>query len=207
MNTLGIDLSLNATGLAMLSVGEANPPVLPQWAGAPFCVQEGQGEVYQGVTVPSDGLGVLERWEAVLCAILAYAHHAHEIMIEGYAFSSNSAYSHATAEIGGIVRYHLRKLGFVPLEIPPTSLKKFLVGKGNAKKPEMLAAVYRRYGVKLYDDNMADAYGLAKMGQAMQVPAEYLDRVQREAIGAIKYPVQKLRKVRMPKLKLEQLAL
>jgi Holliday junction resolvasome RuvABC endonuclease subunit len=48
-----------------------------------------------------------------------------------------------------------------PLQVPPSTLKKYVTGKGNAKKQEMLLSVYKRWGVDLSDDNAADAYGLA----------------------------------------------
>ena len=46
--------------------------------------------------------------------------------------------------------------------IPPNTLKKFITGKGNAKKELMLLKVYKRWGVEFNDNNMADAYSLAK---------------------------------------------
>ena len=47
--------------------------------------------------------------------------------------------------------------------IPPKSLKLFHCGKGDAKKDEVLDLVEQTLGVRFKDDNIADAYGLARM--------------------------------------------
>ncbi len=46
--------------------------------------------------------------------------------------------------------------------IAPTSLKKFITGAGNAKKELMLLNIYKKYGCSFNDDNIADAYALAR---------------------------------------------
>ena len=53
------------------------------------------------------------------------------------------------------------------MEVAPTSLKKFVTGKGNAKKDLMLLSVYKRWGFDTTNDNKADAYGLAQFGRAL----------------------------------------
>jgi Holliday junction resolvasome RuvABC endonuclease subunit len=76
---------------------------------------------------------------------------------------------HAIGEGGGVTKlalYHLLgdgKRGF-PTLVAPTALKKFVTGRGNAKKNEILLAVYRKWGVEFANDDMADAYSLARMG-------------------------------------------
>ncbi len=46
--------------------------------------------------------------------------------------------------------------------IAPGTLKKFVTGDGRAKKDLMLLKVYKKWGVEFSDDNLADAYGLAR---------------------------------------------
>lgn len=205
MNVLGIDLSLNATGLAMISIDESFPPLLE--FGKKFTVHHfGNGDAYQGcLAVPAKDSGTLERWESMLSPIMAYAQHAHQVQIEGYSFASNMQYARALTEFGGIVRYHLRKIGHVPIEVAPTSLKKFVTGSGRAEKADMLYAVAVNFGVQLTDHNMADAFGLAKIGVALQLSdRQILDfpANQREVIQAIKHPPIKVKKTASPKLKL-----
>ena len=49
--------------------------------------------------------------------------------------------------------------------IAPGTLKKFVCGKGkgHAKKNLMLLKVYKNWGIEFDDDNLADAYSLARM--------------------------------------------
>jgi len=206
MNVLGIDLSLNGTGLAMLSIDEA-PPTLPRLPAYPSKAQELAGILYQGVCISPVPAGVLQRWEAITAMVLAWAQHAHTVVIEGYSFGSNLQFATAIRELGGIVRYQLRKIGHTPVEVAPTSLKKFATGKGFAEKGQVIAAVAHRFGLELTDDNMADAFVLAKIGEALvmsDLDNARLPYHQREVIGAIKYPTEKVRKVRAPKLKFQK---
>lgn len=50
-----------------------------------------------------------------------------------------------------------------PLRVPPATLKKYVTGKGNSKKQEMLLGVYKNFGVEFADDNAADSYSLSRL--------------------------------------------
>ena len=50
-----------------------------------------------------------------------------------------------------------------PLKVPPSTLKKYATGRGNAKKIEVVLSVYKHFGKEFKDDNEADAYVLAKI--------------------------------------------
>lgn len=52
-----------------------------------------------------------------------------------------------------------------PLKVPPSTLKKYATGRGNAKKVEVVLAVYKHWGKEIRDDNEADAYALARIAQ------------------------------------------
>lgn len=58
------------------------------------------------------------------------------------------------------------------LSVAPTMLKSFLTGKSSSHKSEVLAEVNSRWGVDASNDDEADAYGLAKFGQAMVLDEE-----------------------------------
>ena len=93
------------------------------------------------------------------------------VAIEGYSFGSFSG-RERLGEWGGVLRLALYRAGFKYVEVPPTSLKKFVTGKGNAKKNTMLMAVYKKWGVECADDNQGDAYSLAQFirtGQTVPV--------------------------------------
>jgi Holliday junction resolvasome RuvABC endonuclease subunit len=65
---------------------------------------------------------------------------------------------------------------------PPTVLKKFVSNNAHADKAAMKDAVHMRWGLKLDDDNLADAYGLARYGLGLLDPSSFRTRKQREAL-------------------------
>jgi hypothetical protein len=70
-----------------------------------------------------------------------------------------------------------------PLLVPPMTLKKFISGKGNAKKDEIMLQIYKRYGVEINENNAADAYGLAR------IAAEFvIDSVEKDIIVKLRDP-------------------
>ncbi len=65
-----------------------------------------------------------------------------------------------------IVRLWLFNTRRKTLVVPPSTLKKFVTGKGNGQKNLMLREVSHRWGVEAADDNQADAVALAEFGRA-----------------------------------------
>lgn len=89
------------------------------------------------------------------------------IAMEGYAFGSQMA--NMLGELGGAVKLTINYYGVtpeteIPLIVPPTSLKKYITGKGTkVQKNQVLLLVYKKWGVEFEDDNAADSYGLARL--------------------------------------------
>ena len=84
------------------------------------------------------------------------------IAMEGYAMG-RTFNREKLGELGGIVKLaHSTVFGTDPTVVPPTSLKKFITGKGNANKKEVIAAVQSKWQSDIKNDNVADAYGLAQ---------------------------------------------
>lgn len=50
-----------------------------------------------------------------------------------------------------------------PMAVPPTTLKKYVTGSGNASKSVIMMSLLKRYGVEIPDDNAADAYALSSI--------------------------------------------
>jgi len=90
------------------------------------------------------------------------------VVMEGYSFGSNQSRSHSLGELGGILKLavseHTKTHPCTLYIVPPTTLKKFVTGKGNSKKQEMLMHIYKRWSLEFSDDNMADAFALAMIG-------------------------------------------
>lgn len=85
-----------------------------------------------------------------------------DVAIEGYAFGSQM--SNMLGELGGMVKITLKKdFDIYPVIVPPTSLKKYVTGKGNTQKNQMLMHVFKKWGLEFTDDNAADSYALAHL--------------------------------------------
>lgn len=87
--------------------------------------------------------------------------------MEGYAYGAQMA--HMAGELGGVVKLTLldhleHRYGAYPYIIPPTTLKKYVTGKGTGiQKNQILLHVFKKWGVEFTDDNAADSYSLAHL--------------------------------------------
>lgn len=96
-------------------------------------------------------------------------YHAKSVTVamEGYAFGTTMA--HMLGELGAIVKLTCYNEldgyeGKYPYIIPPTTLKKYITGKGTGvQKNQILLNVYKKWGVEFNDDNAADSYALAML--------------------------------------------
>ena len=111
------------------------------------------------------------------------------VVMEGYAFSRQMG--HALGECGAATKLALiSALGYAkPVAYPtiPTTqqVKKFCTSNGNAKKDDMKLHVYKKWGVEVSDDNLADAYTMARMAAAIELP-EHMDyQYERQVIGVL----------------------
>jgi crossover junction endodeoxyribonuclease RuvC len=90
-----------------------------------------------------------------------------KVALEGYAYGSKTA--NLAGELGGMIKLMLFDLypdteeAQYPLIVPPTSLKKYVTGKGRVEKNQILLSVYKKWDVEFTDDNAADSYGLARL--------------------------------------------
>jgi len=87
----------------------------------------------------------------------------HSVCIEGPSFSSNGQFILQMGALHYYLRLFLLKQNINYKIIAPGTLKKFVSGDGRAKKDLMLLKVYKKWGVEFDDDNLADAYGLARL--------------------------------------------
>ena len=107
-----------------------------------------------------------------------------KIIIEGYGFTRTQNLI-PLIEIGTVMRYNLWTDGYNYIDVPPTSLKKFVTGKGNVKKEQMLKEVYKRFQIDCDTADEADAVGLAYFGMALdnklhiQLPKAHLEALKK----------------------------
>jgi len=145
----------------------------PSLTGTAVCTLDTSDDTIINVTtfkVPKGIIGIIRlNWLSNALNSNLKKHNPKEIFIEGYSFMSKGRSVFSLGELGGIFRIILAKHWGGYYEMPPTSLKKFVTGKGNAKKQVMLEQTFRKFGMgseTLTDDNQVDAYGLARFGSA-----------------------------------------
>lgn len=162
---MGLDLSLTGTGVVILD--RAGSPVHAETISCKFQGMERLAFIRGSVA------SLLSRHSPLLTCV------------EGYSFSSRQSHAHALGELGGVIRLLLHRNGFIYHDIPPSTLKKFVTGKGNAMKDEVMMNVYKRWGFEAKDNNQADAYGLARISLALEDEDDKLIAPQREVIKAL----------------------
>lgn len=92
----------------------------------------------------------------------------HDVALEGTVV--NSASASVLGELSGAVKLELRSHGIYPLQVPPMSLKKFVLGASvRQQKSHMMMATLKRYFVEIPDDNAVDAYGLSRIARGMPI--------------------------------------
>jgi Holliday junction resolvasome RuvABC endonuclease subunit len=148
MRILALDLSLSGTGWAI-------------W----------NGTLMYGTLSPK--LTSFARLDAIRRMCIEMAEGADLVVMEDLAFSRNMG---GTAERHGlayIIRLALWRPKIPFVLVAPTSLKKFVTGKGNAEKNIVIREVYRRFkdhegfAVDVKNDNEADSVGLLFIGRAL----------------------------------------
>lgn len=108
-------------------------------------------------------------------------------VIEGLAFAARN--TTALVQLSGLnylTRTMLFNLG-VPFAIcATTSLKKFLTQKGNSPKDHIALEIYKRYGLTILQNDKADSFGLAALGQAvLGKPIKKPTKIEQEVIALI----------------------
>ncbi len=171
---VGIDLSLTATGIA-----------------------ESDGQTRTIRTGPGDHLAdqhdrlafiVREVWASVVVATKPQT--ADLVVIEGPSYNSTGAGSWDRAGLWWLVVASLLDEGVPVAVVPPSVLKRYATGKGNATKADMRMAMFKRTGLDERDDNRVDAWWLRAMGldHLGHAPVE-LPQAQRDGLAKVAWPV------------------
>jgi crossover junction endodeoxyribonuclease RuvC len=85
------------------------------------------------------------------------------VYIEGLSYSSRGLFTLQMGALNYFIRIFCRKNKINYKIISPNELKRFVTGKGQCKKELILLKTYKKWGIEFYDNNLADAYGLARM--------------------------------------------
>lgn len=151
---IGVDLSLTGTAICVLDYKSANI----------ISVQTIDTKKHTGI----ERIALIKK--SLLDCVVKHssAPVKRAIFVEGYSFGSKGRGVYNLGELGGCCRLLFAGYCGGYWDVPPTSLKKFITGKGNVNKNVMLEKIYRKYGIGseiLRDDNQVDSYGLARMGR------------------------------------------
>lgn len=167
MISLGIDLSLTGTGIVKLKDGK----MINQYLIKTKPTYDNVSELKRLMKIRDD-----IDMSSVDIAV-----------IEGLAFAVRN--STALVQLSGLnylvrERLYEEKIPFVL--VAPTSLKKFATNKGNCQKDEVMLACYKRWHVTFKDNNISDAYILARIGEALLNDEVKLTSIQEEVITLLK---------------------
>ncbi len=170
---VGLDLSLTATGVA-----------------------ESDGKTRTIRTGPGDNLADQhDRLSRIVDEARKYVitwpadERVHLVVIEGPSYSSTGAGSWDRAGLWWLVVSSLLCDGTPIAIVPPTVLKRYATGKGNATKADMRMALYQRAGIDCRDDNQVDAHWLRSMGMRwLGHPIEQLPDSQLTAMEKVQWP-------------------
>lgn len=112
------------------------------------------------------------------------------VAVEGLAVHGRG-HGMAAAQVMGAVKVALLNLGVPYVEVPPSTLKKYATGKGNADKTAMAIAALKRAGREFDDDNQCDAFLLRAAGMhALGHPVFEVPKAQSDALAKVKWPCE-----------------
>ena len=157
---VGLDISLNATGLC-LAHGDPRSQVGNSLDVDSVVIRTGKDlRGPERLSVVSADV-----WDWLQARQPARAGDLY--VTEGYAFSRQQA--HSLGEIGGCIRKRIWESGGNLIVIPPSTLKKYLTGKGAGDKNIVMKHVFKRWGFDVDEDNQCDAFGCAMLGLVASV--------------------------------------
>lgn len=186
MRVLGIDLSLTATGIAIVTADTSHP-----WE-----IRNRTPRI-EVRTIASTGRSDATlhqrraRLQNIGDAVIAAAHGADIAVIEspslGQARQGGQLDRHG---LWWLVTDRLIGRGIPVATVTPAGRAKYATGKGNAGKTDVLLAVDRRYpAAEITDDNQADALVLAAMGcRHLGHPIDDMPKAHLSAMDAVVWP-------------------
>jgi len=146
MNILGIDPSLNATGVVILNFIDDN---------------EKDFEIVKSDLIKcTPKMGDLGRLSFINDQIINIIsdNEIENIAMEGLSFGARGRAMLQLAGLNYILQLSFKKLDVNYEIIPPTVMKKFVVGKGNAPKDQVMLKAFRKWKVDFDDNNICDAF-------------------------------------------------
>lgn len=125
-----------------------------------FWIAEGMNDLIK----PNSKLSATEKIVYIrgLLEDLIAPYNIHTIVMEDYSYGSSGRFTFTAGELGGMIKLFCIDHEIKLIIIAPTLLKKYVCGKGNAKKEQMLLQCYKRFNKEFHNNNLCDAYCLWK---------------------------------------------
>jgi crossover junction endodeoxyribonuclease RuvC len=159
---VGLDLSLLRTGVAILTPDSLRTVV---------------------VSPPKKVFGAARLDYMVRAMEDAGAFSGHVTCMEGYSMGTRGGRTFDIGELGGLVKLTLLRSGKRFHIAPPSTLKKFVTGKGSGvDKVAVAVRLSTRFGHDMEDSDSADATGLAYMAAALDGALNDLLSYEQEAL-------------------------
>lgn len=169
MITIGIDSSLTGTGLVVLDddkIVEQRLIISKPTGKDPL------SEMLRIMTIVEDIENSIIMFKPKLATM------------EGIAMGARGAITQLSG-LNYLIRRMLVAHGVSFVIVAPTSLKKFVTGKGIGPKDVMMLEVYKKYGVSIPENNICDAFGLARMAYDLKNETK-VTKPQQETLDLLK---------------------
>jgi len=171
---IGIDPSLTSTGITRIH-------------------PNGQTETQRIQTKGTKNATLKQRYrrlDNLYTQICANIPHNTLVIIEGPAYANQAGSMHDRSGLWWLTIDELLLNDIDTAEVPPTLLKKYATGKGNASKDEVLAAAIRRYpDINITGNDTADATILAAIGRRhLGAPIDNMPAINTTTLDKIRWP-------------------
>jgi Holliday junction resolvasome RuvABC endonuclease subunit len=137
VNTVGIDLSLTSPSICVhkgneFSINNCKIHYLTSVKKSAIQNDIIHGSLWPEYSCDEERYGIVSKW----ALDILQAQEINEVYIEGYAFNAVGRVFQI-AENTGILKYKIWQTGTTCITVPPTVIKKFATGKGNANKESL----------------------------------------------------------------------
>lgn len=133
-----------------------------------FVAMDAKGNVLIEKEITGEGKEDPERIASLVDNVMSHLEPGDKVCIEGFSYGSRGKGVSFQYGLGYMLRDRMYRAGIEYSEIPPSQVKKFATGKGNAKKDVMAVEIYKRWGYEHSSDNVRDAYVLAQIARSKE---------------------------------------